>query len=86
MARDHERNIDGTRRSLCDLGPAGGPCWLRLVKSGSTVTGSISPDGVSWSHIGETTLTGKVVRVGLTANSGLPNLTTTVRFDHVTVR
>lgn len=63
------------------------PYWLRLVKSGRTVTGYTSADGATWTTIGavEMAFPGKV-RMGLTANSGMANLTTTVRFDHVTVR
>jgi hypothetical protein len=42
------------------------PCWLRLVRAGTTVTGQRSTDGVTWTTVGSAT-----VSLGTTANLGL---------------
>ncbi|MDX3697657.1 hypothetical protein PV726_47295 [Streptomyces europaeiscabiei] len=34
------------------------PVWLRLVRSGTSVTGSYSADGTTWTTVGTATLTG----------------------------
>jgi regulation of enolase protein 1 (concanavalin A-like superfamily) len=34
------------------------PVWLRLVRSGTSVTGSYSADGATWTTVGTATLTG----------------------------
>lgn len=62
------------------------PCWLRLTRTGNTFTAAFSPDGTNWTSVGETTvsLTGHL-QIGLCACSRLNGITTTVRFDHVTV-
>src|SRR5205807_1366980 len=31
------------------------PAWLKLERSGSTITGSVSDDGVEWRQVGTTT-------------------------------
>ncbi|HEX6526966.1 MAG TPA: ABC transporter permease subunit [Streptosporangiaceae bacterium] len=50
------------------------PRWLRLVRSGDTVTGSDSADGLRWSKVGAVTLSGlpSIVQVGLFATSPQP--------------
>ena len=50
---------------------AGSPRWLRLTRSGDTVTGYDSTDGTHWTEIGTATLTGlpSTVQAGLFAAS-----------------
>jgi regulation of enolase protein 1 (concanavalin A-like superfamily) len=63
------------------------PGWLRLVRSGSTVTASVSADGVTWRTVGSTTATfGTSVYVGLAVTSHSPGSRNTCTFDNVAVR
>jgi Alginate lyase len=63
-----------------------GYCWLRLERQGNTVRGFTSPDGRTWTPAGSlTTRLPTTLYVGLAACSGLPTVTTTVRFDNVSV-
>lgn len=52
-------------------GPHNGPQWLRLARSGDTITGSESDDGRSWTEVGTVTLTGlpDTVQIGLFVTS-----------------
>lgn len=60
--------------------------WLRLERKGNTITGTISPDGQTWTLVGTlTTSLKKDLYVGLAACSRLTTVTTTARFDKVTV-
>lgn len=50
---------------------AGSPRWLRLIRSGNTVTGYNSDDGQHWTEIGATQMTGlpETVHIGLVVTS-----------------
>lgn len=62
------------------------PYWVRLVRSGSTFTGFRSPDGVTWTQTGSTTITmGSTVYVGLVLTSHNNSSLCTAAFDNVTV-
>jgi regulation of enolase protein 1 (concanavalin A-like superfamily) len=67
-------------------GTGGPPVWLRLVRTGATVTAYRSADGTAWTTVGSTTLSvTDPVTVGLfvcSHNGGQLNQTT---FDNVTV-
>ena len=70
------------------------PRWLRLVRSGDSITGYASTNGHSWTKVGSAHLSGlsAAVQVGLFATSpltfqgdtGYPTLATAT-FDHITV-
>jgi ABC-type transport system involved in multi-copper enzyme maturation permease subunit len=70
------------------------PRWLRLVRSGDTITGYASTNGQRWTEVGSAHLSGlpATVRVGLFTTSpltfhgdaGYPTLATAT-FDHLTV-
>ncbi len=61
------------------------PIWFRLTRTGDTLTGAISLDGTTWQPVATAMLSlPPVLLAGLIANSGLPDLTTTVSFDQVT--
>lgn len=61
------------------------PFWLRLTRTGNAVTGAISLDGTTWTTVASTTLAlPPALHAGLTAASHVPEITTTVTFDHVT--
>jgi tripartite motif-containing protein 71 len=59
----------GTTAATTKTGIAA-PYWVRLVRSGSTFTGSVSSDGANWVQVGSSTInmTGSVY-VGLIVNS-----------------
>ncbi|WP_283136022.1 hypothetical protein [Rhizohabitans arisaemae] len=76
-------------------GPHNGPQWLRLTRSGDTVTGSESDDGKTWTEVGTVRLTGlpETVEIGLFATS--PGVLwdmakafaqTTATFDRITLQ
>ncbi|MFG1967241.1 hypothetical protein [Nonomuraea sp. NPDC049028] len=52
-------------------GPHNGPQWLRLTRSGDTVTGFESDDGKTWTQVSTVNLTGlpETVEIGLFATS-----------------
>lgn len=57
------------------------PSWLRLVRNGSSVTGSVSPDGVSWTTIGVTSVSfDATVHAGLAVTSHETSQLNTARF------
>ena len=66
--------------------PATAPLWVRLVRSGNTITGYTSTDGTNWSLQDASTLSlSPVVYVGLAVTSGNYNQLNTSTFDNVTV-
>jgi hypothetical protein len=63
------------------------PAWLRLVRSGSTVTGAVSVDGTSWRTVGSTTLSfSSKSLVGLAVSSHSTTARNTATIDSVAVR
>ncbi|MFB4278727.1 hypothetical protein ACBJ59_25785 [Nonomuraea sp. MTCD27] len=76
-------------------GPVRGPRWLRLTRSGGTITGYESGDGKAWTEVGTVRLTGlpETVEIGLFATSPGTLWETakafaqaTATFDQVTLR
>ena len=70
---------------------AAAPRWLRLTRSGDTITGYDSADGIGWHRIGRAVLPGlpSTVRIGLFTTSpmtysGLASQAT-ARFDHIAI-
>jgi regulation of enolase protein 1 (concanavalin A-like superfamily) len=60
------------------------PYWVRLNRTGSVVTGSISPDGVTWTTVGTQTPTiGTSAYIGLAVTAHNNGTTTTATFDNV---
>jgi regulation of enolase protein 1 (concanavalin A-like superfamily) len=62
------------------------PTWLRLVRTGSTITGSISSNGSTWTKVGSTTISlPAAVRVGVAVTSHEVSRLNTAVVDSVTV-
>ena len=63
------------------------PYWTKLVRSGNTFSGYISPDGVNWTQIGssQTITMAQNVYVGLAVSSQSTTTLDTVNFDNVSV-
>jgi hypothetical protein len=74
MQYDYTHDIAGQGGSPS----AARPAWLRLARSGDTITGYDSPDGRRWTAIGTATLTGlpATVQAGMFATSPAADLTT----------
>jgi len=69
-------------RDLPGLPPAASPRWLRLTRSGDTITGYDSADGTHWLEVGTATLAGlpPTVQAGLFAASPRQNRTISQSF------
>lgn len=62
------------------------PYWVRLTRSGSTITGYGSTDGTNWRQVGSLTMSfGTDVFVGLACTSHRDGTITTAAFDNVTL-
>src|SRR6185369_2693027 len=62
------------------------PVWLKLVRSGSTITGFVSADGSTWTTVGSTSAAlGSGASVGLAVNSHNTSQLNTSTFDSVAV-
>jgi hypothetical protein len=71
---------------MVTFGRLTGSCWLKLERAGDNFTGSISPDGKSWTQVGSIKVGLKrSLFVGLPVCSRLAGITTTVMFDNVMV-
>jgi len=63
------------------------PHWVKLVRSGNTISGYESIDGVAWTLVGsDTFVMGTNVLVGLGVSSHVAGTNATCTFDHVTVQ
>ena len=80
------RSVTGNASSMT-AGPAlTAPCWIRLVRSGSTFTGYYSADGANWITIGSSTITmASSANIGLGVTSHSDGVLCTATFDNVTV-
>jgi regulation of enolase protein 1 (concanavalin A-like superfamily) len=76
---------NGTSTSTTQAGIAA-PQWLRLVRSGNTVTGYRSVNGSTWVQVGSDTIAMSAsVRVGLALTSHLNGSLCTAVFDQVSI-
>jgi hypothetical protein len=77
-----------TGASSLNTGPstATAPYWVKLVRSGVTFTGYVSPDGVTWTLVGSDTISmASTVYVGLAVTSHNNAALCAATFDGVTV-
>jgi hypothetical protein len=62
------------------------PAWLKLVRSGGTVTASTSPNGTTWTTLGSTTLSmATSAKIGLVVSSHDTSVLNTSTFGNVAV-
>lgn len=62
------------------------PAWLRLVRSGSTVTASVSSNGSTWTPVGTATVSmASSIYVGMAVCSHVAGTLMTATFDNVSV-
>ncbi len=80
------RAANGGTTAFIAGGTSTAPVWLKLVRSGTTITGSSSPDGVTWTTVGATSVAmAASVSVGLAVCSHSAGFLNTSTFDNVTV-
>ncbi len=82
----HRRTVTGAHiaSTAGPLVPA--PYWVKLVRVGSTFTGSTSPDGVAWTPTGSVTVSmPSNVLIGLALTSHVNGTINTSTFDGVLV-
>lgn len=72
-------NFTGDRAGMAGNVSASSPRWLRLTRSGDTITGYDSPDGTHWTMVDQVTLSGlpRTAQAGLFAASPGHSVTTT---------
>ena len=62
------------------------PRWVKLVRTGTRITGYESPDGLAWTTVGSDTFAmGSRVLIGLGVSSHIAGVNATATFDNVTV-
>jgi phosphatidylserine/phosphatidylglycerophosphate/cardiolipin synthase-like enzyme/uncharacterized protein (DUF2141 family) len=63
------------------------PRWVKLVRSGNTITGYESANGTTWTLVGSDTFTmGTTVLVGLGVSSHVAGTNATATFDNVSIQ
>ncbi len=80
------RNVTDSTQSSSNYSTGTAPnFWVRLLRTGGTITGYTSTNGTAWIPTGTSTMTlATNVYMGLAVNSGLTTLNTS-QFDHVAV-
>ena len=80
------RTADGGITTSTPGSQSTAPRWVKLVRSGATITGYESPDGTAWTRVGTDTFTmGRTVLVGLAVSSHVTGTAATATFDNVSV-
>jgi endonuclease/exonuclease/phosphatase family metal-dependent hydrolase len=80
------RNANGGNTVFIAGAAVSVPVWLRLKRDATTVTGSWSADGATWTELGKTTITLPTpAYVGLPVTSHSATVLNTVTFDNVSV-
>ena len=80
------RNSVNRSTSTADTGATAVPVWLRLVRSGTTITAYRSADGVSWTRVNNAKLSmNSVVTAGFAVSGGSTTALLGSTFTNVTV-
>src|ERR1700758_243674 len=82
-----DRPTTGSASTTISYGPKViAPYWLQLVRAGNTFSAYASPDGATWTALGQTTISmASQVYIGLAVTSHSNGALSTVVFDNVTV-
>jgi hypothetical protein len=63
------------------------PNWLRLSRSGNAFSAYLSPDGLTWTLVGTTTVSmSAAAQIGVAVHSAQRGVWVTAQFDHVSVK
>jgi hypothetical protein len=81
------RTSTGGSTSQAIGGGATLPYWVKVVRSGSTLSGYSSPDGVNWVQLGtsQTITMAQNIYIGLAVSSGNTSSLATATFDNVAI-
>jgi len=80
------RRTNTSNASVSTKTPGAAPYWVKVERRGSTFTGSVSTDGVTWQVLGTDTITmAATTYVGLAVTSHDANARATASFTNVTV-
>jgi regulation of enolase protein 1 (concanavalin A-like superfamily) len=80
------RSAPGSNAVHTGLDDIAAPAWVKLTRSGSTLTGFVSSDGTTWTLVGmDTVPMATAVYVGMALTSHNNALLSTAVFDHVVV-
>jgi N-acetylneuraminic acid mutarotase len=81
------RSATGGTSALLAAATMPTPLWLKLVRSGSTISAFAGASGGAWTPVGTTTLAlPNTVRVGLAVTSHAASKLTSATIDHATVK
>jgi regulation of enolase protein 1 (concanavalin A-like superfamily) len=82
-----DRPSTGAGTSYAPAAIPGLPYWVKLVRSGSSFSGYISPDGVNWVQVGssQTINMAQSVYIGLACSANNNSAVATTSFDNVSV-
>jgi regulation of enolase protein 1 (concanavalin A-like superfamily) len=81
-----KRSSTGASTTWLAGGTQAFPAWLKLTRSGSTITGFVSANGTTWTTVGTTTLSiATAANIGLAVTSHNASALNTATFDNVTV-
>jgi regulation of enolase protein 1 (concanavalin A-like superfamily) len=87
VIRLQQRRSPGWSTGSSYTGTGAAPYWVRLVRAGNKFRGYFSPDGVTWTAGGSTSIVmGSTIYVGLAVTSGNQSALATAVFRSVTVR
>ena len=76
----------GTTTTTVASNSQGVPCWLKLTRSGTLVTGYSSPDGVNWTLNGSATISmAASVYAGFAATGSSSTKAATAQFDNISL-
>ncbi len=82
----YRSSTGGSAVQLAQVAGPVAPYWVRLVRSGSTFTGSTSPDGVTWTQVGQVSVTmASSALEGLAVTAHDNTQVNTSTFDNVTL-
>ena len=80
------RTADGATAGTTSGSLSTAPHWVKLVRSGSTISGYESADGTTWALVSSDTFTmGSNVLIGLAVSSHVTGTTATATFDNVSI-
>ncbi len=78
------RTANGALSVNYAAGAGGAPYWVRIVRSGSTLSGYESADGATWTLVRSLSVPlGATVQIGLAVTSHDDTQLATAKFDHV---
>lgn len=79
------RAMAGGQTSYLTGASGGAPEWLRLTRTGTTITSAVSSNGTTWVNVGSATFPTGAVSIGLIVSSLNTARLNTSTFDNVTV-